>query len=85
MTNAKGDSTNKKNVQDPNEENTMSDEQCEMLATEKGFGEAGAHRCHQGGKPGNEQAESGEWIEKQNKSKGPSRPSGNDYRLIKDE
>lgn len=80
---SKGNSTNKKNVENPNEENTMTDEQCKVLAEEKGC-EDFAHRCDQSGKPGNELEESGDWIEKQNKSKGPSKPAGKDYRLIKE-
>lgn len=75
----KTDATNKKNVNDGDEANTMSDEQCKILANEKGS--AAAHRCDQSGEVGDEQEKSGDWIKKQNETVVQDSPSGDDYRI----
>ncbi|MBX3073908.1 hypothetical protein KF707_21290 [Candidatus Obscuribacterales bacterium] len=82
---AKSDATNRKNVKDKNEENSMTDEECAIRATEKGFGKVGAHRCDEHGDVGPEGEKSGKWIEKQNiEEMGPNRPAGKSYRTLED-
>lgn len=81
---AKPDNTNRKNVDDKNEENTMSDTECQIRAAEKGFDDVGAHRCNEHGDVGPEGEKSGDWIKKQRQQCGSSRPAGESYRTLDD-
>lgn len=81
----KAKSVNRKNVENPNEENTLSTDECKLRAGEKGFGDVGAHRCNEEGDVGPERKRSKDWIEKQHESVGATNePAGEGYRTQTD-